>query len=70
MTQTKIDKRGGSRPGAGRPRKHEYTGELKNVTIRLPMEQIDEIYATGVGMTIFCIEAIKEKLIRDKELSS
>ena len=62
--------RGGSRPGAGRPRSHEYTGNLKAITIKVPEDQIQEIYEAGRGLTEFYIEAAKSELLRLKALSS
>lgn len=40
MTNT-VTKKGGARPGAGRPRTH--TGPMRNITLYLPVDILDAI---------------------------
>jgi hypothetical protein len=61
MTETK--KRGGARPGAGRPAIGE---ETKPVSVQISASDLRAIDEMGIPINHFIREAIKEKLLRDK----
>jgi hypothetical protein len=66
--QTEIKKqRGGYRPGAGRK---GTLGATKPVNTQIPLADLEAIEELGGSLSDFIRSAVKEKLVRDKGLSS
>lgn len=71
MTDTPTSNHGGKREGAGRPhvnRDKPLANRTKKVTITATNGLCDEIKAVSNNVSAFFVEAVKEKLERDRDL--